>query len=48
MGHTLALMFESLARILHRSIDPVPERMFHLMSGMVLVAVALRLRRSFQ
>jgi hypothetical protein len=48
MGHTLALIFESIARVLHQSIDPVPERMFHLMSGVILIVVGLRLRRSFE
>jgi hypothetical protein len=42
------MMFESIARVLHQSIDPVPERMFHLMSGAVLIAVGLRLRRTFE
>jgi len=48
MGNTLALMFESMARYLHQSIDPVPERLFHLMTGVVLITVALRVRRSFE
>lgn len=48
MGHTLALMFEQAARLLYNSVDGVPERMFHLMSGVVLIAVAMRLRRSFE
>jgi hypothetical protein len=48
MGHSLAVMFETVARILHQQIDPVPERMFHLTSGAVLIAVAIRLRRSFE
>ena len=48
MGDSLAMIFETMARFLHQSIDPVPERMFHLMSGLVLVVVGLRLRRSFE
>ena len=48
MGHTLAVMFETVAQLLHRSIDPVPERMFHLMSGLVLIAIGMRMRRSFE
>ena len=48
MGHTLAIMFESAARVLHQLIDSVPERMFDLMSAVVLIAVGLRLRRTFQ
>lgn len=48
MGYSLALMFEQAARLLYDSVDRVPERMFHLMSGVVLIAVAMRLRRSFE
>lgn len=48
MGHSLAVVLESIAQILHQSIDPVPERFFHLMSGVVLIAVGMRLRRSFE
>lgn len=48
MGHTLAVMFEAVAQLLHQSIDPVPERVFHLMSGLVLIAIGMRLRRSFE
>lgn len=48
MGHSLAVMFESFAQVLHQSIDPVPERIFHLMSGVVLIALGLRLRRTFE
>ena len=48
MGHTVAVMFEELARFAHQLIDPAPEWMFHLLSGAVLIAVALRLRRSFE
>jgi len=48
MGHTVAVIFESVARVLHQVIDPVPERMFHLMSGLVLIAIGLRLRGSFE
>jgi hypothetical protein len=48
MANTMALVFESVARVLHQVIDPVPERMFHLMSGMVLIAIGLRLRGSFE
>ena len=48
MGNSLALMFETLAQILHQSIDPVPERFFHLMSGVVLIAVGFRMRKSFE
>lgn len=48
MGNSLALMFETVARVLHQSIDPVPERFFHLMSGVVLIAVGFRMRKSFE
>ena len=48
MGHTLAMMFESAARILHQLIDSVPERIFDLISAVVLIAVGLRLRRTFE
>ncbi|MBI2686762.1 MAG: hypothetical protein HYX27_10635 [Acidobacteria bacterium] len=48
MGHSLAVMFDTIAQILHHSIDPVPERFFHLMSGTILIVAGIRLRRSFQ
>ncbi len=48
MGHIVAVMFEGLARFAHQLIDPAPERMFHFMSGLVLIAVGLRLRRTFE
>ena len=48
MGNTLSLMFETVAQVLHQSIDPVPERFFHLLSGAVLIAVGFHLRRSFE
>jgi hypothetical protein len=41
-------MFETVAQILHQSIDPVPERFFHLLSGLVLIAVGFHVRRSFE
>jgi hypothetical protein len=44
MVHILAVMLEALARALHQSIDPVPERTVYLMSGLVLIAVGVRLR----
>ena len=48
MGHTLAVMFEEFARALHQVIDPVPDRAFLLMSGVVILAVGMRLRRTFE
>jgi hypothetical protein len=48
MGSSLALMFETVAQILHQSIDPVPERFFHLLSGIVLIGVGFRMRKSFE
>ena len=48
MGYSLAMMLETIVGYPRQSIDPVPERMFHLMSGLGLVAVGLRVRRSFE
>lgn len=48
MGHTLAVTFEEFARALHQLIDPVPDRIFLLMSGVIILAVGMRLRRSFE
>ena len=48
MGHTVAVIFEGLERFAHQLIDPAPERVFHFMSGLVLIAVWLRLRRVFE
>lgn len=48
MGHTLAVMFEEFARTLHQVIDPVPDRSFLLLSGVVILAVGMRLRRTFE
>lgn len=48
MGHSLVVVFEMVAQGLHQSIDPVPDRFFHLVSGLVLIAVGFRLRRSFE
>jgi hypothetical protein len=48
MGHTLAIVFEEFARSLHQFIDPVPDRIFLLMSGVTILAVGMRLRRSFE
>lgn len=48
MLQSLALMFETVAQVLHQSIDPVPERAFHLMLGLVLIAAGLRFRGSFE
>jgi len=42
------MMFESAARILHQLIDSVPERIFDLISAVVLIAVGLGLRRTFE
>jgi hypothetical protein len=42
------VIFESVVRALQQSIDSTPERMFHLMSGMVLITIGLRLRGSFE
>jgi hypothetical protein len=44
-GHSIAFTIEWFSKLLHQSIDPVPERAFHLLSGAVLIAVGLRLRR---
>jgi len=46
MGHTLAVMFEEVAGTLHQIIDPVSDRSFLLLSGIVIVAVGMRLRRA--
>jgi len=48
MGHSLVMIFDAMGRFLHQSMDPAPERMFHLMSGLALAAVGLRLRRSLE
>lgn len=48
MSNQLMLLFESAMRVLHQSLDPVPERTFHLMSGLLLIAVGLRMRRTFE
>ena len=48
MGNSLALIFETFARILHESIDPMPERLFYLITGVALVAVGIRVRRTFE
>ena len=48
MGYSLAMMLETIVGYPRQSIDPVLERMFHLMSGRALVAVDLRVRRSFE
>jgi hypothetical protein len=37
-------MFEQLSRSLHQYIDPMPERAFHLLSGLVLITVAMRFK----
>jgi len=48
MGHSLAVIFESAAQLVHQSIDPVPDRLFHLVSGVVLIFLGFRMRRSFE
>ena len=47
-GHSIALALESISRLLHQSIDPLPERAFHLLSGAALIAIGLRLRRGVE
>ena len=45
MGHSLAVVLDSAVQVLRQAFDSAPERMFHLVSGLVLLALAMGLRR---
>lgn len=48
MAHTLALAFEDFARSIHQIMDGGPDRTFLLMTGIVVVAIGLSIRKSYQ
>lgn len=46
MGDPLGVIFHSVAATLRGLVDNSPERAFHLVSAMVLVTIAVSLRRA--
>jgi hypothetical protein len=47
MGHSLAVVLEPYFRSISDALASSPDRAFHMISGSVLIAVALRCRRLF-